>query len=445
MPSFYFHALRASSRTAVRLRRTVVLAAAWTAPWPAVAVAHDVPPRVTVVAWVRPEGDRLQVLLRVPLEAMRDVEFPLRGPGFLDLARLDPPLHEATMLWLAGSLALYEGDRPLEAPRIAAVRVSLPTDRSFGTFASALAHVTGPGLAPDTDLAWQQALLDALLEFSIASESSDFSIRPSLAHLGQRTTTLLRFLPPGGPERVYRYDGDPGRVRLDPRWHQAALPFLRLGFLHILDGIDHLLFVVGLVIPFRRLRPLIAIVTSFTVAHSITLAMAALGLAPQALWFPPLVEVLIALSIVYMAFENIVGPRLERRWLLAFAFGLVHGFGFSFVLRDSLQFAGGQLAMALLSFNIGVELGQILVLILAVPALGWAFRRGLPERMGIILLSALVAHTAWHWMLERGAELREYRFEWPGLVAGVAWALSGAFRRFTGIRPASPPAEGAGG
>ena len=123
--------------------------------------------------------------------------------------------------------------------------------------------------------------------------------------------------------------------------------FVALGFEHILDGIDHLLFIFCLVIPFRRLRPLVAIVTAFTVAHSITLIASAAGFAPDALWFPPLIEVLIALSIVYMALENIVGAKLERRWLIAFGFGLVHGFGFSFALRESLQFAGTHLATSL--------------------------------------------------------------------------------------------------
>src|SRR5256885_12830231 len=95
----------------------------------------------------------------------------------------------------------------------------------------------------------------------------------------------------------------------------------------------------------------------------------AIALAPNAFWFPPLIEVLIALSIVYMALENIVGPKLERRWMIAFGFGLVHGFGFSFALRESLQFAGAHLAASLIAFNVGVELGQIFVLALAVPAL----------------------------------------------------------------------------
>ena len=163
-----------------------------------------------------------------------------------------------------------------------------------------------------------------------------------------------------------------------------------LGFFHILDGIDHLLFLLCLVIPFRRVIPLITIVTSFTIAHSITLGASAFGYAPSALWFPPLVETLIALSIVFMAFENIVGAKLRRRWLVAFGFGLVHGFGFSFALSESLQYAGAHLVTSLLTFNVGVELGQIAVLLVTVPLLGLLFRHLVPERLGIILLSAII-------------------------------------------------------
>jgi len=102
-----------------------------------------------------------------------------------------------------------------------------------------------------------------------------------------------------------------------------------LGFFHILDGTDHLLFLFCLVIPFRRFRALIPVVTAFTVAHSITLIASAYNLAPDALWFPPLIETLIAMSIVYMALENIVGgATVQRRWMITFGFGLVHGFGF---------------------------------------------------------------------------------------------------------------------
>ena len=94
--------------------------------------------------------------------------------------------------------------------------------------------------------------------------------------------------------------------------------FVELGFFHILDGTDHLLFLFCLVIPFRRFRALVAIVTSFTIAHSFTLIASAFNLGPDALWFPPLIETLIAVSILYMALENIVGSNVGRRWIITF-------------------------------------------------------------------------------------------------------------------------------
>ena len=266
-------------------------------------------------------------------------------------------------------------------------------------------------------------------------------------------------------ERAFQFHGDSGLVRLDPRWFQAASRFVVDGFFHILGGVDHLLFLLCLVIPFRRLGALAVIVTSFTVAHSVTLIASAYDMAPSALWFPPLVETLIAASIVYMAIENIVSPGsggpegpplrspLTRRWVVTFAFGLVHGFGFSFALRDSLQLAGSHVLTSLVSFNVGVELGQLLVLVLAVPVLDALFRRGVPERIGTIVISAFVAHTGWHWMTERGSLLAQYKFEWPVFdlafldlllrwsmlavgLAGVAWLIFGVLGKR--LRPVAP-------
>ncbi len=409
--------------------------------------AHEIPSDVTVRAFVRPEGRRLLFLVRVPLEAMRDFDFPTRGPEYLDITAAEPMLRDAARLWIAGYVALFEEERRLADPGILATRISLPSDRSFGAFDDALAHVTSPPLPAGTALPWRQALLDVLFEYEIESDESRFSIEPGFAHLGLRTVTVLRFLPPGGAERAFQYTGDPGLVRLDPRWHQAVRRFVELGFFHILDGFDHLLFLFCLVIPFRRLRPLVPIVTSFTVAHSITLIASAFGFAPGALWFPPLIEMLIALSIVYMALENIIAPKLERRWVLAFGFGLVHGFGFSFALRETLQFAGSHLVTSLLSFNVGVEFGQLFVLLLTIPVLELLFRRVVAERMGTIILSAILAHSAWHWMTDRGSQLARYDFRWPALdvallaslmrwamlvliIGGAVWLLRRAFGRW---------------
>lgn len=379
--------------------------------------AHDIPNDVGIHAFLRPESGRLRLLVRVPLRACRDISFPLRGPGYLDLSRVDATLRDAATLWISDNIEMFENDSRLDAPSLVAVRVSLESDRSFESYDRALANVTGAPLASDTDLAWDQAMLDALFEYRIQSDASRFSIHPALSQLGLRVVTVFRFLPPGGAVRAFEFEGDPGLVRLDPSWRQAAMRFVGAGFLHILDGTDHLLFLLCLVIPFRRLRPLVAIVTAFTVAHSITLIASAYNLAPDALWFPPLIETLIAVSIVYMALENIVGSKVQRRWMIACGFGLVHGFGFSFALRQTLQFAGSHLLTSLLSFNIGVELGQLLVILLMIPLLEVLFRFVVAERIGTIILSALVAHTGWHWMLERGERLRQ--FGWPALNAST--------------------------
>jgi hypothetical protein len=440
---------------------------------------HEIPNEVTIYSFLKPEADRLMFLVRAPMKAMRDIEVPRKNgiyQGYIDFTRADRAMHDAATMWIADFVKLYEDGRQLPYPTVMAVRASLPADRSFESYDRALAHITGPPLPPETDLAWEEGVLDVAFTLPIQSPQSRFAIGSGLTKLGERVNVVLRFQPPGGAERAFDIHGDPGIVQLDPRWHQAALRFTRDGFFHILDGIDHLLFLLGLVIPFRRLRSLVVVVTAFTLAHSVTLIASAYNLAPDALWFPPLVETLIAISIVYMALENIVGASrsstaregtdvsteaqkagrakaegveaaraLNRRWAVAFGFGLVHGFGFSFALRDTLQFAGSHLLTSLLSFNVGVEIGQLLVLVVLVPLLNLLFRYVVEERIGTILLSALVAHTGWHWATERGERLMA--FPWPTFdtalvlstirllivmvaAAGLAWLLFGVvFKR----------------
>ncbi|MEK6285001.1 MAG: HupE/UreJ family protein [Acidobacteriota bacterium] len=406
-----------SGRRIIRLPVIALLVAAMTVALSYRTSAHDIPNDVTVHAFLKPEGQRLSLLVRVPLRACRDIAFPTREPGYLDLAQADASLRDAATLWISDNVELHEGDTRLGDPRIVAARVSLESERFFESYDEALAHVTSPRLPIETELYWNQGLLDVLFEYPIQSDRANFSIRPALAGLGIRVVTVLRFLPPGGAVRAFEFEGDPGLVRLDPRWHQAALRFVEAGFLHILDGTDHLLFLFCLVIPFRRFRPLLMVITAFTVAHSITLIASAYNLGPDALWFPPLIETLIAVSIIYMALENIVGSKVQRRWMIALGFGLVHGFGFSFALRQMLQFSGSHLLTSLLSFNVGVELGQLLVLALLIPALELLFRFVVAERIGTIILSALVAHTGWHWMIERGERLRQ--FAWPAMNAAL--------------------------
>ncbi len=368
--------------------------------------AHDIPRDIVVHATVKPQGRLLRVTLRMPLEALRDIPFPRQPDGSLDAAAAAPLVRDGVVQWLLPGLDIQEDGQPLGSPAIAALSVSPRED------------------------------FEVALDYPIRSESSRFAIRPGFERLGLQVLTALRFETPAGAVRAFELRGDPGLVPLDPRWHQAAWRFVKIGFFHILDGADHLLFLLCLVIPFRRVRPLLIVVTAFTAAHSVALLAAAWNMTPDALWFPPLVETLIAASVLYMAIENIVAPAPRHRVLLAFGFGLVHGFGFSFALKETMQFAGSHLLTSLLSFNVGVEIGQVLVLLVLVPALQLLFRYGRRERIGTIVLSVIAGHIAWHWMAVRWSALRQFpipEFSAAGWtlfavrLALVAVAVAGAF------------------
>lgn len=410
--------------------------------------ADEIPARVAVQGFVKAEPGRLNLLMRIPMDSLGEAGLPLRGSvGYLIFSEAQDELEELAGDRILQSIQMFEDDRLLGNPRIDAVRVSLPSSRTFVDYETALANVRSAPLADTVDLYYRQGFLDVLASYPIDSAESRFSIDARLGGLGLETTTVLRYIVEDGSERTFSYIGNPGRVYLDPRWYQAVFNFIALGFEHILEGADHLLFLFCLLIPLRRIGALIPVVTSFTIAHSITLLASALGWVPSAIWFPSLIETLIALSIVYMALENIVGVKQQHRWMVTFGFGLVHGFGFSFLLTESMQFAGSHLVMSLLAFNLGVEFGQILVLVLMVPVIHLLFKYALPERVGVIMLSAIVAHWAWHWMEERFVgfmaydlslpSLDRYFFagllQWGALLAlslGVLWLMQGLFTRY---------------
>lgn len=415
---------------------------------PNVSLADEIPLRVSVQAFVKPEDERLRVLMRVPMDALGDISFPVRGqPGNLIFSEAGPAMEAAAESYVLRSIQFFEGETLLQDREIEALRISMPSNREFRNYETALDNVLSPPLDDNVNLYFLQGFLDVLVSYPIDSPESRFSVDPRLGGLGLETTTVLRYILPDGEERTFTYIGNPGTVYMDPSWYQAALNFVWLGFEHILEGTDHLLFLLCLLIPLRNVWALIPVVTSFTIAHSITLMAAAFGWVPSANWFPSMIEFLIALSIVYMALENIIGVNHRHRWMLTFGFGLVHGFGFSFLLTESMQFAGSHLVMSLLAFNIGVELGQILVLLVTVPFLYLLFRYVLSEKMGVILLSALVAHGAWHWMEDRYAEFSAYQVRMPaidgaffvGLMqwmtlllvsAGIFWLMYELFNRY---------------
>ena len=135
-------------------------------------IAHEVPANVAVQIYARPQGSVLRLLIRVPLSAMRDLDLPLTGPGYLDFARLGAQMNYAARIWIADYIRLYENDQELPEETIVATHVSLPSDRSFVSYDSALAGVHAPVLSPETAVMWNQLRLDVELQVPITSERS---------------------------------------------------------------------------------------------------------------------------------------------------------------------------------------------------------------------------------------------------------------------------------
>jgi hypothetical protein len=185
-------------------------------------------------------------------------------------------------------------------------------------------------------------------------------------------------------------------------WARAAR-FVRVGTEHIFSGWDHVVFLLGLLLAGAGLRDVVRVVTGFTVGHATTLALATFGVVT-----PPtaLIEPLIAASVVYVGVENLLDLRrgvarhINRRWPIALAFGLVHGFGFAGALGE-LELERTQVASLLLSFNLGVELGQAAIVALAFPVLALLRRRPALAAAGLPVGSAMVGCAGLAWLVAR--------------------------------------------
>ena len=278
----------ASQTTLVRAATTLLLVLV---ALPARPAAHDVPADTTVRMFIKPDGNRLHILARVQMASINDVDWPMHKDGYLDLPRIDPFLRDAGTMWISDYMDVYEGDRKLGPPEVPAVRLVPDGDLSFEeTYDVAAAHMFGEKIPDSTTLFPLQGLLDVMFDYTITSPASSFSINPRFDRLGLRVTTVLQFTRANGATRSFEYVGVPGLVRLDPAWNQAARRFTELGFFHLLDNADALLFLLCLVVPLRQARGLIPIAGSFLAGESVTfIASAAYGMAPTSLWFQPFV------------------------------------------------------------------------------------------------------------------------------------------------------------
>lgn len=243
-----------------------------------------------------------------------------------------------------------------------------------------------------------------VLTLLMALPAGQASAHPSEDELIQQLQEQYgRPRPDADPDRQTPEEIEAARRAAQPTLFEAAQQYLYLGYVHILPkGLDHILFVLGLFFASTRLRPLLLQVTTFTVAHSCTLALAILGLiaAPASI-----VEPLIALSIAFIAIENIFFNHLTPwRPAIVFGFGLVHGLGFAGVLQE-IGMPQGQFLTGLVTFNVGVELGQLTVIIAAWALMHWFYKRDWYRPRVVIPVSVVIACVALFWTVQRSLAL----------------------------------------
>ncbi len=265
-------------------------------------------------------------------------------------------------------------------------------------------RVTADGKTPESVLLERYGLEDGTtlrlaLGYTFAAPVRTLAIESTLPAISQPDHRHLTRVTLGAISREAVLDAERTRANFDGGAApvlETARRFVALGVEHIATGYDHLAFLVVLLVGAARLGDVVTIVTAFTVAHSVTLGLATFEVVtlPSAL-----IETLIALSIAWVAAENLLADHLDRRWRLAFLFGLVHGFGFSNVLRD-LALPPGTLALSLFTFNLGVEIGQLVAVALAYPLLAWAMRTAWRTPVALVGSSAVLCLGV-YWFVQR--------------------------------------------
>jgi hydrogenase/urease accessory protein HupE len=236
------------------------------------------------------------------------------------------------------------------------------------------------------------------------------SLNPGLPDQDETANLVLDYSPSG--VQVFRARGllhEP--VVVTRSVLDAVVTFIKEGVVHILEGLDHVLFVICLVLGAMRLKPLFWRVTGFTIGHSITLSIGFYGFVPSAAWFVPAVETGIALSIIYVAVVAVIpGFRQKKNEWTVIAvtglIGLLHGLGFSFVLQNILQVTSPNIWQSLVAFNLGVEAGQLLIV--TGTWLVFYFIGHLGDRVVTInryLVASICTLTALFWVIERGGRI----------------------------------------
>ncbi len=408
---------------------SIVFVAVLAFPRWAVANGSDLPPEIVLQGFVKLEDGRAHLLVRLPLLLFSNFSLPKRGPGYLDLENIEPKLKQVANA-TSHLVELSENGVTL-APTTRDVQLSLLSDRSFASYSNALAHLQGPALPVSTDLFWNQGFFDAHFEYSLQSRPPNLWLRVNVPpEVGQRVKLQLEYLPDGETARSYEISGDAGWVPLDPRWYEAAWLFVKAGFADAF-AIDRFVFLLCLIAPFRQFRGALTLILVLAGLQAITLTAVAEGALAnvEVGWLPLLSNTVLATAMVLLAIANLAAPTLRRRWFIAALVGALGGFGLGRLLLNAAQFVGTHSLVAVTSFNIGLVLGEVVLLAIAFYALRLLFARVLGPLLGLIVLSAMVGHAGWHGMVDNGGELGRQVGHlptaslWPALAAIALWLV----------------------
>jgi len=391
-------AARFLSMAALRAK-TVALAWCLVASFllPVVLRAHDISDQIVDIV-VQPRGETLAVRVHVPAAVLGYAKLPRLDDGTLNVAGLDGPLR-IVAADVARNLDIQQADQTLAAPTATA---SVGADRN----------------SVDVDLTYA-------IQPGVTGISARLNTFPPIE---QPIRTNVRFQPSSEREYSISVTGAPPRILFDPGALETFQQFVARALRAVLDGGDHLLFLLCLLIPVLRARPAAMLVGSMIAAQAITILIAVLWPASVGPWLPALA--MIAASVVAIAALQIIVTIAERnqwRWtqLLAIAFGLLNGFTFGQTIANAQQFAGSHRAMAFATFLVVVIAGEVWLGALMWGTRAWLYGWPLRERIATVVASVLIAHTASERVVERGhavAQAGSFGAERALVWLTLAWA-----------------------
>lgn len=299
------------------------------------------------------------------------------------------------------SLALDKNNKEL-TPNVKKMKLVKKQNKIFLSF-----YLTYPAFVPGDTISYSDGLYSGdsgttnyvdLLTAKYAGGTSEAAIQGT-----DRTWTMLLTEDQQEQQTMDGQAGQPDSSQVQAQQPKAEKPaasswlsFFKLGIFHILTGYDHLLFLLALLIGRQTVKQYIGTVTAFTIAHSITLTLAVLGIADIP---SKLVESCIALSICYVAIENIFKKKINYRWAITFGFGLIHGLGFASILKD-MNLPKSNLAVALINFNLGIEFIQLLIVLLIIPVL-MKLQKAVKYRDYMRIGSVLIFILGLIWLVQR--------------------------------------------